>query len=372
MDPSTVNDQAIRLFLGGVVLSLLSCGLTVGGYTNTRLARLLFGCAAVFTLPAIFWPMIAPNLTTKIVSTASQMASNSWVWFGTFAFTVVVLVSGSILKELRKPHHNLGGASSSMSVPQTAAVAPEPRASDQLFDLGVTLGRLKTFDPEQLSDLHRQCKTLGLTFSAARLGRILDVWDEDFARMEERGGSVSAETVQMFDFQMKDMQDAIRSDIARLSQRGAQVNVVAAPDSIHGFERYLSEKKRPSAAEWQPLTNEQKAALIAGWRQTLEGKELQITHNGLFDCERLATELADVLRDSGVKLIGPPSTDEEPIIPGVWICAFGGNTDEIGAQLAIGMTTVRLCQPQIVAPVGRWVRMRIGQKTKKQVPWTDD
>jgi hypothetical protein len=154
--------------------------------------------------------------------------------------------------------------------------------------------------------------------------------------------------------------------------RSGQAPVVAAPNSVDGFERYLLEKKRRYAAEWQPLTNEQKAALIAGWRQTLEGKELQITHNGLFDCERLATELADVLRDSGVKLIGPPYTDEEPIMPGVWICAFGGNTDEIGAQLAIAMAAVRLCQPQIVAPVGRWVRMRIGQKTKKQLPWADD
>src|SRR5216684_5113313 len=122
MDPSPINEQAIRLFLASLVFSLFSCGLTVGGYTNKWLARALFGSAGTFALLAIFWPEIAPSLTTNTVFTASQIASNSWVWFGTFAFTVVALVAGSMLKELQNPlRQNPQRPTSIINPPQTVA-----------------------------------------------------------------------------------------------------------------------------------------------------------------------------------------------------------------------------------------------------------
>jgi len=120
---------------------------------------------------------------------------------------------------------------------------------------------------------------------------------------------------------------------------------------------------------WSPLTDEQKARLIESFRRTLSGKEIQITHNGMSDAERFAAEFADVLKLSGAKLVAPPAVDKNVVPPGIWICAAGGNTDEIGAPLAIAMRGVKLCEPDIVAPLHPWVCLRIGQKTKRHFPW---
>lgn len=125
-----------------------------------------------------------------------------------------------------------------------------------------------------------------------------------------------------------------------------------------------------SSTEWQPLTGEQKARLIEGWRRSLSGKELQVTHNGLPDAKSLASELADVLKQSGVKLIAPVAIDLNPVPYGISIAAPGGHVDQIGVPLAIGITSIKLCQPDIVAPSNPWVCVRIGQKSRKQFPWS--
>ena len=106
-----------------------------------------------------------------------------------------------------------------------------------LFDLGVALGRLKRFDDQYLRDLYSQCEALGLTFSANKLGRVLESWERDLMILEERGGTYEdTETARLFNFQMTDMEDAIRSDLARLPtgetpQQLASIRILSPKDN---------------------------------------------------------------------------------------------------------------------------------------------
>ena len=102
--------------------------------------------------------------------------------------------------------------------PSTEEVSRERQPDSRLFvELGINLGKLHNgFDAEYLEAAHKQCEMLGLMFSAAKLDRVVKLWNRDYDRMMEDGGTVSDETIQVLKFQMDEIEDAVRSDIARL------------------------------------------------------------------------------------------------------------------------------------------------------------
>lgn len=99
------------------------------------------------------------------------------------------------------------------SMSAVAALESQATSQIQYFDLGLTLGRLKEFNAQWVPDLYDQCEALGLTFSASKVRRILDVWEPELEAIEEGGGY--PETERMFERQMVDMEDAIRTELAR-------------------------------------------------------------------------------------------------------------------------------------------------------------
>ena len=102
-----------------------------------------------------------------------------------------------------------------------AASGPQATSRIEYFDLGLALARLKQFDAQYVPDLRDQCEALGLTEGTAKFDRIMKTFNKqlDVAEIEGGGEDAFLETNKVFDFEMQDMEDAIRIELARQGRR---------------------------------------------------------------------------------------------------------------------------------------------------------
>ena len=91
---------------------------------------------------------------------------------------------------------------------------PVAIARTDYFELGLQLGRARQFDDRVLRDLSDECKKLGLSYSAAKVDHILDTFSQERDEIEIEGGTIT-ETLALFNFQMRDMEDVVRTELVR-------------------------------------------------------------------------------------------------------------------------------------------------------------
>jgi hypothetical protein len=84
----------------------------------------------------------------------------------------------------------------------------------EYFELGAALGHARKFDDRVLKDLWERCNALDLTFSAAKLGRILDSFYEERDEIEIEGGTIKR-TLTIFKEEIRNLEDAVRSELQR-------------------------------------------------------------------------------------------------------------------------------------------------------------
>src|SRR2546425_276396 len=93
----TTPDTQIRLFLIAAALALGSAGLTVGGYNNPIVAKLLFATAGVVMFTGIAWPWLKTasalrfHAASVIAAALGRSATDVITWFGLVAGTVLFL-----------------------------------------------------------------------------------------------------------------------------------------------------------------------------------------------------------------------------------------------------------------------------------------
>ncbi len=86
------------------------------------------------------------------------------------------------------------------------------------FNIGFLIGQLKGsgFDLTTITELKNTCDHLGLTYTAARLQRILDAREMDQFRHEEFGTMDISNTEKVFDSEIKDMGSVVLKELERL------------------------------------------------------------------------------------------------------------------------------------------------------------